>query len=86
MKKRTPPSMGVICASPNERLEKIFLEKRLERSFGEGQMHRLLGEGLIPGTNLVKKHENNERHLAWELKWLKKSSARTRFQEKVLRK
>ena len=78
--------MGVICTSPNERLEKIVLEKRLERSFGEGQMHRLLGEGLIPGRNPVTTHENNERHLAWELKWLKKSSARTRFQEKVLGK
>ena len=47
--------MGVICASPNERLEKIFLEKRLERSFGEGQMHRLLGESLIIGMTPVTK-------------------------------
>ena len=61
--------MRVILASPNERKKKVLLAKRLERSFGEGQMHRLLGESLILRMTPVKKHENNERHPAWELLW-----------------
>jgi len=83
MKKRTPPSMRVILASPNERKKKMLLEKRLERSFGEGQMHRLLGESLILRMTSVEKHENNERHPAWELIWSIIPCIRTRISKKT---
>ena len=64
--KRAPCSTRVVSASPNQRLERIFVEKRLCPPFGDGQMHRNEGESWISEKSSLEKPQKTDSYLAGE--------------------